>query len=319
MKKLLKTLLVCCVCLFTTFTFISCAETTNASEETPAGETNSNDQTSGENIIPNNPVEPPVTPTPHEHTYGEWQITTQPTCTEQGEKQRTCTDTDCEHVETEVISAKGHKYKTTEEPATCTANGTKTHTCDCGDSYTETITATGHQHNETVKVVYATCTEDGYTLKHCHCGDEIQTDIQPATGHNFDENTHKCTCGLYESPLENLVGSYWYITGKKLQNTWVIYFDSNSTYCSYYVKDDTTYELDETKPTNKYNGTYTLDKLTNTIYFIDEYLKDDKHAVSSEFELLFTSEQTIGEFILSGNFNSIDTITTFKFAGYKVL
>lgn len=59
MKKLLKTLLVCCVCLFTTFTFISCAETTNASEETPAGETNSNDQTSGENAIPNNPVEPP--------------------------------------------------------------------------------------------------------------------------------------------------------------------------------------------------------------------------------------------------------------------
>ena len=232
MKKLLKTLLVCCVCLFTTFTFISCAETTNASEETPAGETNSNDQTSGENTIPNNPVETPVTPTPHEHTYGEWQITTQPTCTEQGEKQRTCTDTDCEYVETEVIYAKGHDYKTTEEPATCTVNGTKTHTCDCGDSYTETIPATKHQY-EIIEVVNPTCTEGGYTSKRCHCGDEIQTDVQPAIGHQFKD--HQCeNCHIYESPLENLVGSYWYYTSS---GKWAIYFESfdgvNGTYISY--------------------------------------------------------------------------------------
>ena len=317
MKKFLKTLLVCCVCLFTTFTFISCAETTNASEETPAGETNSNDQTSGENTIPTTPVEPPVTPTPHEHTYGEWQITAQPTCTEQGEKQRTCTDADCEYVETEVISAKGHEYKTTEEPATCTANGTKTHTCDCGDSYTETITATGHQHNETVEVVDATCTEDGYTLKRCHCGDQIQTDVQPATGHNFDENTHKCNCGLYESPLENLVGSYWYITGKKLQNTWVIYFDSNSTYCSYYVKDDTTHELDPQKAHNYY-GTYVVDKLTGEIYFQDTYIKEcDNSGAPSDFTLAFSGDETTGIFELNGVFKNEDS--TFKFVGYKVL
>ena len=278
MKKLLKTLLVCCVCLFTTFTFISCAETTNASEETPAGETNSNDQTSGENIIPDNPVEPPVTPTPHEHAYGEWQITTQPTCTEQGEKQRTCTDTDCEYVETEVISAKGHEYKTTEEPATCTANGTKTHTCDCGDSYTETITATGH---------------------------------------NFDENTHKCNCGLYESPLENLVGSYWYITGKSLSKTWVIYFNSDSEYCSYYVKDDTTHELDPQKAHNYY-GTYVVDKLTGEIYFQDTYIKEyDNSGAPSDFTLAFSGDETTGNFELNGKFKNDDD-STFKFVGYKV-
>ena len=38
-----------------------------------------------------------------------------------------------------------HSYTSTvTKPATCTENGVKTYTCECGDSYTETIPATGH-------------------------------------------------------------------------------------------------------------------------------------------------------------------------------
>ena len=47
--------------------------------------------------------------TAHEHTFGEWIVTTQPTCTEPGEKARTCTG--CGEVETMVIDATGHHYK----------------------------------------------------------------------------------------------------------------------------------------------------------------------------------------------------------------
>ena len=47
--------------------------------------------------------------TAHEHTFGEWIVTTQPTCTEPGEKTRTCTG--CGEVETMVIDATGHHYK----------------------------------------------------------------------------------------------------------------------------------------------------------------------------------------------------------------
>ena len=47
--------------------------------------------------------------TAHEHTFGEWVVTTAPTCTEPGEKARTCTG--CGEVETMVIDATGHHYK----------------------------------------------------------------------------------------------------------------------------------------------------------------------------------------------------------------
>lgn len=37
-----------------------------------------------------------------------------------------------------------HSYTMTETPATCLEAGVKTYTCECGDSYTEAIPATGH-------------------------------------------------------------------------------------------------------------------------------------------------------------------------------
>ena len=56
-----------------------------------------------------------------------------------------------------------HSYtsKITKQP-TCTATGIKTFTCSCGDSYTETITKTGHSYS--TKVIVPTCTSQGYTL-----------------------------------------------------------------------------------------------------------------------------------------------------------
>lgn len=67
-----------------------------------------------------------------------------------------------------------HSYtsKVTKE-ATCTATGTKTFTCSCGDTYTETIKATGH--NYTTKVVAPTTSAQGYTLYTCSgCGESYK-------------------------------------------------------------------------------------------------------------------------------------------------
>lgn len=44
----------------------------------------------------------------HVHSFGEWEITTPATCTEAGEKTRTC---ECGATETEVIPATGHHYE----------------------------------------------------------------------------------------------------------------------------------------------------------------------------------------------------------------
>ena len=47
--------------------------------------------------------------TAHEHTFGEWVVTTAPTCTQDGLETRTCSA--CGEVETRVIPAAGHDYK----------------------------------------------------------------------------------------------------------------------------------------------------------------------------------------------------------------
>ena len=83
---------------------------------------------------------------------------------------------------------KPHSYieTITQEP-TCTENGVRTYTCECGDSYTETIPATGHKYGDFVVTKPATCTEDGVKTKTCaNCNDKITESI-PKTGHTFSD------------------------------------------------------------------------------------------------------------------------------------
>lgn len=74
---------------------------------------------------------------------------------------------------------------------TCTENGVKTHTCTCGESYTETIFATGHA--EVIDKGYdATDTENGLTDgKHCSvCGEVLVVQkVIPAKGQISTEGT----------------------------------------------------------------------------------------------------------------------------------
>ena len=83
---------------------------------------------------------------------------------------------------------KPHSYTETitQEP-TCTEDGVKTYTCECGDSYTETIPATGHNYGDFVVTKPATCTEDGIKTKTCaNCNDKITESI-PKTGHTSSD------------------------------------------------------------------------------------------------------------------------------------
>ena len=92
-----------------------------------------------------------------------------------------------------------HSYaeEITKQP-TCTEEGEKTFTCDCGDTYTETIPAKGH--TEVIDVaVPATCTTDGKTEgSHCSvCGEVIKAQtVIKATGHKYDDGkiTKQPTC-----------------------------------------------------------------------------------------------------------------------------
>ena len=119
------------------------------------------------------------------HSYIET-ITQEPTCTENGVRTYTC---ECGDSYTETIPATGHNYGdfVVTKPATCTEDGVKTYTCECGDSYTETIPATGHNYGDFVVTKSATCTEDGIKTKTCaNCNDKITESI-PKTGHTSSD------------------------------------------------------------------------------------------------------------------------------------
>ena len=109
------------------------------------------------------------------HNYGPWSVIKEATCTEAGEKTRTCTDADCGVTETCEIAPLGHDLVVdmAETPATCTTNGQSeaVHCARCDyKTISEVIPAFGHNwgYGEVTKA--ATETEDGlctYTCSNC--------------------------------------------------------------------------------------------------------------------------------------------------------
>ena len=67
------------------------------------------------------------------------------------------------------------------KPATCTENGVKTYTCECGDSYTETIPATGHISSDWIIDKNAAINVKGSKHKECTvCKTVLETADIPA-------------------------------------------------------------------------------------------------------------------------------------------
>ncbi len=80
-----------------------------------------------------------------------------------------------------------HSYTSSiTKKATCTTDGIKTFTCSCGDSYTETIKATGHRNTVKITEKKATCLEKGSEDEYClDCSQLIATHEIPALGHDY--------------------------------------------------------------------------------------------------------------------------------------
>ena len=88
---------------------------------------------------------------PHtEHAFGDWEIVTQPTCTEPGLQQRTCA---CGETETETLYPLGHStVRHDRKEATCTEDGWETYyTCTrCDYTTYREIKAPGHDYEDGV-------------------------------------------------------------------------------------------------------------------------------------------------------------------------
>ncbi len=81
---------------------------------------------------------------------------------------------------TETTTQHTHRHiETITAIATCEIDGTKTFTCDCGDTYTESIPAIGHSFTKYIYNNDATYTADGTETATCICG---QSDTRTASG-----------------------------------------------------------------------------------------------------------------------------------------
>ena len=123
-----------------------------------------------------------------EHSFGEWEIELEPTCTESGTKHRYCTV--CGFKEVDTVDALGHEFgewTLTTEP-TCTEAGEETRGCiRCDAVETRPVEALGHDYVAGEPVV-PSCTEQGYTTYTCsRCGDSYDGDLVEALGHTWDD------------------------------------------------------------------------------------------------------------------------------------
>ena len=143
----------------------------------------------------------------HVHTFSDWQVRTQATCTDKREEYRVCSS--CNKEETREISPLGHSFTKyiDNNDATCTENGTKTAKCDRCDITDIRIidnSALGHEYSEEWTIdKEATCTQPGSKSHHCtRCRDKADITEIPAAGHSFGEWFVEKPASMTEDGLE---------------------------------------------------------------------------------------------------------------------
>ena len=126
------------------------------------------------------------------HDWGDWVVTTAPTCTAAGTEERICSH-DSGHTETRDnpdAPALGHDWGewTVKTDATCTEAGTEERICNHNHAHTETRSnsgapALGHDWNEWAETTAATATTDGEETRTCkHDSSHTETRVLYATG-----------------------------------------------------------------------------------------------------------------------------------------
>ena len=89
--------------------------------------------------------EPAVSQLAHKHSWGKWTVTKKATCTEKGERKRTCSV--CGKTETQEIKKTDHKFGkwVVTKEATCSEKGLRSHTCTvCNTVVAEEIPTIPH-------------------------------------------------------------------------------------------------------------------------------------------------------------------------------
>ena len=146
-----------------------------------------------------------------DHTVGDWEIKTAPTCTSEGLKVKKCTVCD-DVVESEVIPAAGHTYGEwhVETPAECGVAGEECRHCFvCSHEDKRPITALTHIEGEWEILLAPGCETSGTRVKKCTlCHEVLQSESVSALGHSWSgwttvtlptfsvDGLEKCICSV---------------------------------------------------------------------------------------------------------------------------
>ena len=126
----------------------------------------------------------------HTHSFGDWRVYTEPTCTETGKDEKLCSY--CGFKDYREVDMLGHSFTNyvRNNNATCNSLETETARCDrCPVKDTRSIAGTKLQHTYvTDEYVAPTCTETGLTEgEHCEeCKTVfVKQEVIPVLGHSF--------------------------------------------------------------------------------------------------------------------------------------
>ena len=149
----------------------------------------------------------------HEHTFGEWTMETQPTCTADGKEVRTCSD--CSATEEKSVPALGHSEIGYEAKLpTCTEDGYDAYViCSRCDYTTKNVKSKLGHDIVSYDAKAPGCTEDGHNAyEECsRCGNNNYQKID-AVGHKLVQHDAK-------EPTCDEVGNFAYVTCENCDHT----------------------------------------------------------------------------------------------------
>ena len=146
-----------------------------------------------------------------EHTFGEWEVTKEPTEDAKGTQKRVCNV--CKYKETAEIDQLEHKHVAGES----WKNDDKNHWKEC-TGCKEQLESAEHEY-EWIVTKEATCTEKGSKTGTCKVCKKEVTEKIPAKGHSYSESLTKdasghwyeCFCGAKKDFEEHTYGT-WNVT-----------------------------------------------------------------------------------------------------------
>jgi len=121
------------------------------------------------------------------HKWDSGEVTTEATCTSEGEKKYTCKV--CGKTKTQTVDKLSHSWDDGEEitAATCTSDGMKKYTCKVCSAEKEETVPKAHKWNSGEIITAETCETTGAKKLTCRVCAETKTKVIPAKGHDYGE------------------------------------------------------------------------------------------------------------------------------------